>query len=173
MRSSSDSLGNVEIVLTFKMETDGDIALVQTQNRVQQALPQLPETVQRQGIQVSKAVQNDFMTIVFYSPNDKISYSDLSDYVASNLLDVIARIQGVGATTLYGGQNAMRIWLDPEKMKKFKLNPEDVSNAIRAQNSQISAGQIGSAPAKPGQQRVYNVNASHLLETVEDFATIN
>lgn len=172
MRSSSDSLGNIEMYFTFAAGTDGDIAQVQVQNKVQQALPQLPEEVQRQGLQVTKAVENAFMTIAIYSANDNLASTDISDYVASNVLDSIARVQGVGSTTLYGGQNAMRIWLDPEKMLKYGLNPDDVSIAVRAQNAQIAGGQVGAAPALPGQEMNFTVNAASRLETVEDFAAI-
>ena len=172
MRSSSDSLGNIEMYFTFAAGTDGDIAQVQVQNKVQQALPQLPEEVQRQGLQVTKAVENSFMTIAIYAADDTVSSTDISDYVASNVLDTLARVQGVGSTTLYGGQNAMRIWLDPEKMLKYRLNPADISAALRSQNAQIAGGQVGAAPSPAGQEMTFTVNATSRLETVEQFAAI-
>lgn len=172
MRSSSDSLGNIEMYFTFAAGTDGDIAQVQVQNKVQQALPQLPEEVQRQGLQVTKAVENSFMTIAIYAASDNLGSTDISDYVASNVLDTLARVQGVGSTTLYGGQNAMRIWLDPEKMLQYRLNPSDISAAIRSQNAQVAGGQVGAAPALPGQEMNFTVNAASRLEKVEDFAAI-
>lgn len=172
MRSSSDSLGNIEMYFTFAAGTDGDIAQVQVQNKVQQALPQLPEEVQRQGLQVTKAVENSFMTIAIYAASDSLGSTDISDYVASNVLDSLARVPGVGSTTLYGGQNAMRIWLDPKKMLQYRLNPADVAAAIRSQNAQIAGGQVGAAPALPGQEMNFTVNAASRLETVEDFSAI-
>ena len=108
MSSTSDSAGSVTITLTFKSGTDPDIAQVQVQNKLQQAMPMLPESVQRQGLQVSKAVENSFMTIAFYVDDASMSAGEISDYVASNLIDQLNRVEGVGSTTLYGGVNAMR-----------------------------------------------------------------
>ncbi len=172
MRSSSDSSGNIEMFFTFASGTDSDAAQVQVQNRLQQAMPQLPEAVQRQGIQVYKAVENSFMVIAFYADDASISSDTISDYVASNVREALGRVQGVGSTTLYGGQNAMRIWLDPEKMRQFALNPQDISQAVREQNAQVTGGQVGGAPAPSGQEVSYTVNAASRLETVEDFANI-
>lgn len=172
MRSSSDSFGNVEMYFTFASGTDGDIAQVQVQNKLQQALPQLPEAVQRQGLQVTKAVENSFLIIAFYTDNDSMTSGDISDYVGSNIQDALSRVEGVGSTTLYGGKNAMRIWCNPEKMRKFGLNPQDIVAAVRAQNAQVPGGQVGAAPIMPGQQVNFTVNASSQLETVEDFAAI-
>lgn len=172
MRSSSDSFGNVDIYFTFAAGTDGDIAQVQVQNKLQQAMPQLPEAVQRQGLQVTKAVENSFMIIAFYTSDDSLGAGYVSDYVASKVLDSLSRVQGVGSTLLYGGKNAMRIWCDPEKMRQFSLNPQDITAAVRAQNAQVTGGQVGAAPALPGQEVNFTVNASSRLETVEEFAAI-
>ncbi|MDR3358527.1 MAG: efflux RND transporter permease subunit [Desulfovibrio sp.] len=172
MRSSSDSFGNVEMSFSFASGTNIDIAQVQVQNKLQQAMPQLPEAVQRQGVQVYKAVQNSFMTIAFYAEDDAMRANDISDYVASHLLDPLSRVQGVGSTTLYGGQNAMRIWCNPEKMRQYKLNPQDIIAAVQDQNAQVAGGQVGAAPAPPGQEISITVNASSRLETVEEFERI-
>lgn len=172
MSSSSDSFGNVEIYFTFAAGTNGDIAQVQVQNKLQQAMPQLPEAVQRQGLQVTKAVENSFMVIAFYSTDNSFNGPQISDYVSSNVLDALSRVQGVGATTLYGGKNAMRIWCNPEKMRQFRLNPQDIVDAVRAQNVQVPGGQVGAAPVLPGQEVNFTVNASAQLETVEDFKSI-
>ena len=172
MSSASDSFGNVEMYFTFDSGTNIDIAQVQVQNKLQQAMPQLPDAVQRQGVQVYKAVHNSFMVIAFYAEGDTMRANDISDYVGSNLLEPLSRVQGVGSTTLYGGQNAMRIWCNPDKMRQYKLNPEDIVIAVREQNAQVTGGQVGAAPALPGQEISITVNASSRLETPEDFEKI-
>ena len=172
MRSSSDSYGNVEIVFTFNAGIDIDIAQVQVQNKLQQAMPMLPQAVQRQGLQVSKAVENSFMTIAFYVTDGSMSAGDLSDYVGSNLIDQLNRVEGIGSTTLYGGVNAMRIWCDPEKMEQFHLNPQDIITAVQAQNAQIAGGQVGNGPGLVGQEISITVNAASRLQTVEQFENI-
>ena len=172
MKSTSSSSGGAEIVLTFAAGTDADTAQVQVQNKVQQALSLLPDAVQRQGVQASKAVDNSFMTVAFYDAGDTMRPNDISDYVASSLVDPLSRVQGVGSITLYGFQNAMRIWCDPDKMRQYKLNPQDVVAAVRAQNAQVAGGQVGAAPALPGQEINIAINASSSLETVEEFEQI-
>lgn len=169
MSASSDSYGSIEMVFTFEAGTNIDIAQVQVQNKLQQAMPMLPEAVQRQGLQVSKAVENSFMTIAFYVTNGSMSAGDISDYVASNLIDQLNRVQGVGSTTLYGGVNAMRIWCDPAKMEQYRLNPQDIVAAVKAQNAQVAGGQTGAAPALPGQEISITVNAASRLQTVDEF----
>jgi multidrug efflux pump len=172
MNSTSSSFSGSEIVLTFAAGTDIDTAQVQVQNKLQQATPLLPETVQRQGVQASKAVENSFMTVAFYDKHDTMRASDISDYVASSLVDPLSRIQGVGSVTLYGFQNALRIWCDPEKMRQFGLNPQDVLTSVREQNAQVAGGQVGEAPAPSGQEINIAINASSSLETVEEFEQI-
>lgn len=172
MKSTSSSSGDTEIILTFAAGTDADTAQVQVQNKVQQAVSLLPDTVQRQGVQTSKAVDNSFMTVAFYDASDTMRPNDISDYVASSLVDPLSRVQGVGAITLYGFQNAMRIWCDPDKMRQYKLNPQDVVAAVRAQNAQVAGGQVGAAPAVPGQEINIAINASSSLETAEQFEQI-
>ena len=172
MRSSSDSSGTVEMVFTFEAGTNIDIAQVQVQNKLQQAMPMLPEAVQRQGLQVSKAVENSFMVIAFYVTDASMTAGGISDYVASNLIDQLNRVEGVGSTTLYGGVNAMRIWCDPAKMEQYRLNPQDIVAAVQAQNAQVTGGQAGAAPALPGQEINITVNAASRLQTVEEFQQI-
>ena len=172
MDATSSSSGNAEIVLTFMAGTDIDMAQVRVQNLLQQALPYLPDIVQRQGVQVSKAVENAFMTVAFYDASDTLRGNEISDYVASSLMDPLGRLRGVGSVTLYGSQNALRIWCNPEKMWQYGLNPQDVLAAVRAQNAQVAGGRIGAAPALPGQEVSITVNASSLLESVGDFENI-
>lgn len=172
MSSTSSSSSGSEIVLTFAAGTDIDTAQVQVQNKLQQAMPLLPEAVQRQGVQALKAVENSFMTVAFYDAHDTMRPSDISDFVASSIVDSLSRIQGVGSVTLYGSQNAMRIWCDPDKMRQYGLNPQDVLTAVRDQNSQVAGGQVGEEPAPQGQEINLTINASSSLETVEDFENI-
>ncbi|GFM34889.1 efflux RND transporter permease subunit [Desulfovibrio subterraneus] len=172
MSSTSGSSSGSEINLTFTAGTDIDTAQVQVQNKLQQAMSLLPEAVQRQGVQAFKAVENSFMTVALYDARNMMRASDISDYVASSLVDPLSRIQGVGSVTLYGSQNAMRIWCDPDKMRQYRLNPQDVLTAIREQNSQVAGGQVGESPAPPGQEINIAINASSSLETVEQFEQI-
>lgn len=172
MNSTSSSSGESEILLTFNAGTDIDIAQVQVQNKLQQAMSQLPDVVQKQGVQALKAVENSFMTVAFYDESDTMRGNDISDYVASSLVDALSRIQGVGSVTLYGYQNAMRIWCYPDKMLQYKLNPKDVITAVQEQNAQVAGGQTGAAPAPPGQEVCITINASSSLETVKEFENI-
>lgn len=172
MDSTSSSSGESEIILTFKVGTDIDTAQVQVQNKLQQAMSQLPDAVQRQGVQAFKAVENSFMMVAFYDESDTMHGNDISDYVASSLIDALSRLQGVGSVTLYGYQNAMRIWCYPDKMLQYKLNPQDVITAVQEQNAQIAGGQTGAAPAPPGQEVNITINASSILESVEEFEQI-
>ena len=172
MYSTSDSTGASTINLVFKTGTDVDIAQVQVQNKLQLATPLLPEEVQRQGIKVSKSVKNYLIVVGFISQDGSMDNVDISDYVASSLQDPISRLPGVGDTTLFGAQYAMRIWCDPAKFEKYKLNPSDVIAAIKAQNAQIPGGQVGAAPAIKGQEINITVNAASRMETVEQFENI-
>jgi multidrug efflux pump len=172
MSSSSDSSGSVTITLTFEPEADPDIAQVQVQNKLQLAMPLLPQEVQQQGVQVSKA-SNDFLMVVgFVSSDGRLSEGDIADYVSSNLQDTISRVGGVGEVTVFGPQHAMRIWLDPDKLNSHQLTTIDVTNAIRAENSQVSAGQLGGAPAVPGQQFNATIIAQTRMQTPEEFGGI-
>ena len=172
MSATSDASGSVEITLTFTSDTDPDIAQVQVQNKLSLATPMLPEAVQRQGIEVTKAVQNFLVVMGFVSEDGSMNAADLSDYVATYLQDSISRVDGVGEASLFGSQYAMRVWLDPDKLENYRLVPSDVKGAIEAQNAQISAGQIGGLPALAGQQMSFTINAQTLLQTVEQFEGI-
>ena len=170
--STSNSNGQASITATFANGTDPDIAQVQVQNKVQQALTRLPQQVQQQGLRVTKR-QNDFLLVVgVYDETDRSTNSDVADFLVSNLQDVIGRISGVGDTNVFGSQYAMRIWLDPYKLASFQLMPDDVMNAIEAQNAQVSAGAIGGLPAPTGQQLTATVTAQSRLQTPEQFRNI-
>ncbi len=170
--SSSSAAGSSTITATFVKGTDPDIAQVQVQNKVQQALPRLPQQVQQQGLVVTKA-SSDFLLIVgVYDSNDRTNNNDVSDFLVSNLQDSIARIQGVGDVNVFGSQYAMRIWLDPIKLAAVKLMPGDVVAAIQAQNTQVAAGQIGAQPSAPDQMLSATVTSRSRLSTPEQFRAI-
>ena len=170
--SSSTSSGGANISVTFKQGTNPDVAQVQVQNKVQQAIPRLPTAVQQQGIVVTKA-QTNFLTIIgIYDSTDKATGFDIADYLVSTLQDPVARVDGVGAIQIFGGAYAMRIWLDPQKLFSYGLMPSDVEGAVAAQNVQISAGKIGAQPAPANQQLNATVTAQSKLRTVEEFKNI-
>jgi multidrug efflux pump len=170
--SSSDSGGSASISATFKAGTNPDIAQVQVQNKVQLAVSRLPQEVQRGGIFVNKAQGGFLMIAAVYDESGSFTTSDIGDYIGSRLQDPVSRITGVGQAQIFGGQYAMRIWLDPLKLNSYGLTTEDISAAIVAQNAQVSAGQIGAQPAIPGQQLNATVTAQSRLQTPEQFRNI-
>ncbi len=172
MSSTSDSAGAVSISLTFKAGTDPNIAQVQVQNKLQLAIPLLPQVVQRQGIQVVKSTRNFLLIVGLVSEDGSMDRNALTDYMVSNIQDIISRVEGVGELQLFGTQNAMRIWLNPAKLNNYRLTSTDVINAIQAQNAQVSAGQFGGTPAVQGQQLNATITARTLLQTPEQFDNI-
>jgi multidrug efflux pump len=172
MASSSDSTGGINITLTFRSGTNPDIAQVQVQNKLQLATPLLPSAVTQQGLVVSKATKNFLMVLGFVSEDGSMNNADLGDYVAANVLDPLSRVEGVGDVTLFGSQYAMRIWLDPSRLQSYQLTPTDVIAAVQAQNAEVSAGELGGAPAAPGQQLNATVTAQSRLQTAEQFGAI-
>lgn len=170
--SSSSSSGRSRISIVFNQGVNPDIAQVQVQNKVEQILSKLPDDVQRQGVRVYKS-QTDFLMLAsVYDSTGKANRTDISDFLVSNLQDSIARIDGVGEVTVYGGQYAMRIWLDPYKLEKYNLIPLDIQNAINAQNSQASAGRLGAMPTLDNQQLSVTVTARSMFENVDEFENI-
>ncbi len=172
MSSTSDSTGAVAITLTFKAGTDPNIAQVQTQNKLQLAVPLLPQIVQRQGIQVVKSTRNFLMIVGLVSEDGSMDRNALTDYMVSNVQDIVSRLDGVGELLLFGTQNAMRIWLDPGKLHSYHLTASDVVAALQAQNAQVSAGQLGGLPAEKGQQLNATITARTLLQTPDQFDAI-
>ena len=172
MASTSDSSGAVSITLTFKAGTDPNIAQVQVQNKLQLAVPLLPDAVQRQGIAVVKSTRNFLLIIGLVSEDGTLERNGLTDYMVSNLQDIISRLDGVGELLMFGTQNAMRIWLNPAKLHSYQLTTSDVVTALEAQNAQVSAGQFGGLPATKGQQLNATVTARTLLQTPEQFDDI-
>ncbi len=170
--STSDNQGLIGIQLTFASGTNPDIAQVQVQNRLQQAVPLLPQIVQLQGIAVRKVSSSFLLAIGFVSEDGKMSSGDLADYIATNVLDQLNRVPGVGNVELFGSKYAMRIWLDPDKLKAYDLTPTDIQTAVQAQNAQLSVGQIGGMPNVKGQQLNATVTALGRLQTPEQFRNI-
>jgi multidrug efflux pump len=170
--SSSSNRGSVTISATFEKGTDPDIAQVQVQNQVQQALSRLPQQVQQQGLVVRKS-NPDFLLIVgVYDKTDKRTNQDVSDWLVSNLQDPLGRIQGVGDTNVFGAQYAMRIWLDPHRLNAYQLVPGDVVTAITNQNTDVAAGELGGQPQPDTQMLNATVTAQSRLQTPDQFANI-
>jgi len=169
--STSDGEGLATITLTFDQSTNPDIAQVQVQNKLQQVNALLPPQVLQQGLTVDKAAPT-LLVVAIYSKSGTKTITDLGDFVASKLRDPVSQVKGVGNTVLFDSPYAMRIWLDPYKLSGFKLTIGDVKTAIQAQNSQISAGQIGGLPNVDGQALNATITAQSRLRTPEEFADI-
>ncbi|WP_024872331.1 efflux RND transporter permease subunit [Tolumonas lignilytica] len=172
MSSQSDSSGSVTVTLNFMAGTNPDTAQVQVQNKVQQALSSLPQAVQDQGVTVEKSNSAFLMVVALISQDGKMNQSDISDYMVTNIKEPLSRLEGVGSVRVFGSQYAMRIWLDPNKLNSYNLMPSDVTSAIDAQNTQFSVGQLGAAPAVPGQQLNATITAQGRLTNVDEFKNI-
>ncbi|EKY3197138.1 multidrug efflux RND transporter permease subunit AcrB [Cronobacter turicensis] len=172
MSSTSDSSGTVQITLTFESGTDADIAQVQVQNKLQLAMPLLPQEVQQQGVSVEKSSSSFLMVLGLINTDGSMKQEDIADYAGANIKDPISRTTGVGDVQLFGSQYAMRIWLDPNKLNNFQLTPVDVISAIKAQNAQVAAGQLGGTPPVKGQQLNASIIAQTRLTSAEEFSKI-
>ena len=172
MSSNSDSTGTVQITLTFESGTDADIAQVQVQNKLQLAMPLLPQEVQQQGVSVEKSSSSFLMVVGVINTDGTMTQEDISDYVAANMKDTISRTSGVGDVQLFGSQYAMRIWMDPTELNKYQLTPVDVIAAIKAQNAQVAAGQLGGTPPVKGQQLNASIIAQTRLTSTDEFGKI-
>ena len=172
MSASSDSAGGSRLELTFAPGTDPDIAWSKVQNKVQSALPGLPNVVQNQGIQVTKSTRNYLMIIGLISEDGRMDGTDLRDYAKSNLEKILARVPGVGEVSVFGSGYAMRIWLNPAKLTDYGMTVDDVLAALKAYNVEVSAGQFGGAPAVKGQRLNASIVIQNMLSTPEEFAAI-
>ncbi|MEO8927096.1 MAG: efflux RND transporter permease subunit, partial [Caulobacteraceae bacterium] len=170
--STSASDGSVGIQATFAPGTNADIAQVQVQNKLQQATPLLPVEVVQQGLTVAKSQSAFLLIVALYDTTGRYTDVDLADYLNSTMVDPLARVNGVGDVRVFGGQYAMRVWLDPYKLNNYKLMPSDVRAAILAQNIQVSAGEIGGQPTAPGQALNATVTARSRLQTPDEFKAI-
>ncbi len=172
MSSTSDSSGTIAINLTFKAGTDPNIAQVQVQNKLQLATPLLPQIVQRQGISVTKSTRNFLLVVGLTSLDGSMDRNALTDYLVSNVQEVVSRLEGVGEMQTFGSQNAMRIWLNPAKLKNYNLTTSEIVAALQAQNAQISAGQFGETPAAQGQQLNATITTRTLMQTPAQFDAV-
>lgn len=173
MQSTSNDSGNYSLNVTFAVGTDPDIATVNTQNRVSQANSQLPSDVTNNGVTVQKASTNMLLVITLFSPNGSYDPVFLSNYASINLKDALARVPGVGlADVMTDFSYGMRIWLDPDRLTSLGMTPTDFITAVRDQNIQVAAGQIGAPPVPDGQQFQYTIKAKGRLASPEEFEQI-
>jgi len=173
MSSQSTGDGKLTVTVTFRIGTDLNIAQMLTQNRVQDALPRLPEDVQRLGVQVRKSTPNILLAVHLYSPDSSRDTLYISNYATLHVKDVLARLPGVGDVQIFAGREyAMRIWLDPDKVAAHNLSASEVLAALRAQNVQVSAGVLNQPPVASKQAYQINVQTLGRLSTPEQFASI-
>lgn len=172
MSSTSDSSGAVQITLTFDADTDADIAQVQVQNKLQLAMPLLPQEVQQQGVSVEKSSSSFLMVLGMINVDGTMDQNDISDYLGSTIKDPISRTSGVGDVQLFGAQYAMRIWLNPHELNNYQLTPVDVVTAIKAQNAQVAAGQLGGTPPVKDQDLNASIIAQTRLKSADEFSKI-
>ncbi|MWN89419.1 efflux RND transporter permease subunit [Gilliamella sp. Pra-s65] len=172
MKSTSSAQGVVQTTLTFAPGTNPDFAQVQVLNKVESIKSRLPESVQKNGVSVAKNNTNFLKVVGFYSTNPQKTQADIADFVYSTVQDQIRRVQGVGDTQLFGSEYAMRIWLDPNKLTYFNLSIEEIIAAIKAQNAQVTAGQLGALPSTDGQELNATITAQSRLKTPEQFQNI-
>jgi multidrug efflux pump len=172
MTSVNSGDGTLMITITFAVGTDPDLATINVNNRVQAAVPRLPEEVRRQGVIVRKASMNFLQIIAILSPDGSISPLELSNYASLNILDEIRRVPGVGDVQLWGQEYSIRIWMQPDKLAQLGLTPSDIAAAVRQQNSQFAAGRIGVEPIDVDVDFTYAVTARGRLETPEEFEQI-
>ena len=172
MSSQSASDGSYGLTVTFKLGTNLDTAQVLVQNRVNLALPVLPEEVRRTGVSVNKQSASMIMAVNLISPDDSRDELYLNNYALLQIKDTLARINGVGSITIFGSEYSMRIWLDPNKLAALDLTAGDVVQAIQEQNKQVAAGVVGQQPAPKGTQFQVVVNAQGRLVDPAEFSRI-
>ncbi|MCL7487870.1 MAG: efflux RND transporter permease subunit [Desulfobulbaceae bacterium] len=172
LSGTSSSSGASRVELTFAPGTDPDVAWSKVQNKLQLAMASLPDVVQRSGVKVSKSTRNYLMIVGLISEDGSMDGNDLRDYAQSNLEKILSRVPGVGEVQNFGSQYAMRVWVNPDKLTSYNLTMEDVILALRAYNVEVSAGQLGGAPAVEGQRLNASIIVQHLLRTPEEFGAI-
>lgn len=172
MSASSDSAGGSRIELTFDPGTDPDLAWSQVQNKLQTALPSLPDDVKNRGVQVNKSSRNYLMIVGLISEDGRMDMKDLINFAQANLESPISRVPGVGEVEIFGSGYAMRIWLNPNKLTVYQLTVEEVIAALRTYNVEVSAGQFGGAPALEGQRMNASIVVQNMLTTPAEFAAI-
>ncbi len=173
MSSSAANNGMATITVTFSIGTDPSINTVNVENRVSEALSELPDIVRREGIPVKQVTSNILLFVSIYSPKETYDSLYLNNYTTINIIDRLKLVPGVGKAAVIGAMDyAMRIWLNPNRMAELKLTPSDVISAIEKQNIQVASGQIGSPPIYKDQQFEYIVQTKGRMNSVEEFENI-
>lgn len=172
MSSTSDDNGSYNLTITFNIGTDPDMARVKVQNRLQQVNSQLPEIVNKQGIDITSQMSNMLAMLVLRSPDNTYDGLYLSNFAYNNVQNPLLRINGMGSADIYGPQYSMRIWLNPAKITALGMSSNDIINAVASQNAQASIGAVGSAPSPQDNPIVVALTAKGLLSTVDDFENI-
>ena len=170
--SSSTARGQVNITSVFEKGIDPDIAQVQVQNKIQQAISRLPTQVQQQGVTVTKGAPDLLLIVAISDTTNKSTNFDVSDWLTTNIQDELSRVPGVGDVNVFGSSYAMRIWLDPHKLQSFGLMPSDIVTAVQNQNTEVAAGEIGGLPQPQGQMLNATVTAQSRLQTADQFRNI-
>ncbi|MBW9070155.1 efflux RND transporter permease subunit [Agrobacterium pusense] len=171
--SNSTATGESSITLTFTSQADPDVAQMQVQNNLQLVEARLPQAVLDSGLTVSKSTASFFLIAALASSDGSLNGNDIADFIDTSLMDTLRRVPGVGEARLLGSDRyAMRIWVDPDKLSQHGLMVSDVTQAVRAQNTQVSAGQLGAVPQRRGQQLNATVTAGSRLQTVDQFEAI-
>jgi len=170
--STSNSSGLSTISLYFEPGTNPDVAQVQVQNKLQLAIPALPLIVQQAGVTVTKSTRNYLMFFTLSTPDGSMDEISLGNYIASSVLDPIRRVTGVGEANMFGTENAMRIWMDPQKLYSYNLTANDIINAVGAQNVQVPVGQLGDRPAIKGQELNVTLQGRSTLSSPKEFEKI-
>ena len=172
MESVAQANGTGTITLSFQPGTNADLAQVDVQNRLGRATPRLPSAVTQQGVRVDKSRSNFLLFAILSSKDPAWDPVALGDYASRNVLPELQRVPGVGQAQLFGTERAMRVWIDPAKLQGYGLSSADVTNAIRAQNAQVSAGEIGSLPNVAGQGIAATVVVKGQLSSVDEFGRL-
>ena len=172
METTSQANGTGSITLSFEPGTDADMAQVDVQNRLARATPRLPAVVTQQGVRVEKSRSNFLLFAMLSSDNPAVTIDQLNDYAARNVLPELQRLPGVGSVTQFGSEQAMRVWVDPAKLKGVNLSLDQVNAAIRAQNAQVSAGNLGDLPNIVGQTVTAPIVVQGQMSSIEQFGDI-
>jgi len=173
MESNSTDSGSFRVTVSFEIGTDPDQATINVNNRVQQALARLPQTVRDQGLTVEARSTSILQVITLSSPDQSMDVVEISNYALLNVLDELVRLPGIGDASLFGAQDySMRVWLRPDKLAQYELTPADVAASLRAQNAQFAAGRIGAEPAPEGQAFTFSVSAPGRLTSPKEFGEV-
>ncbi|MDR1789894.1 MAG: efflux RND transporter permease subunit [Opitutaceae bacterium] len=172
MESTSSADGSMSLTLTFEQGTDPDVAQMQVQNKVQLALPLLPDEVQEYGVTVRKSTRDMLMAVAFYSSDGSMHETDIADYISTSVIDPISRLPGVGEVQFFGAKYAMRIWLNPNALNNYNISASEVIAAVSAQNAQIAVGELSGTPAVPGMRMNASIVSQERLTTAEEFGDI-